>query len=134
MVPCLKTEAKLASETSRFIKKLDDERTPRNENIISELQRGFIFCMLQPVALLYRHVTLQPRYFTATLLYSHVTLQPRYFTTALLYSNVTLQPRYFTATLLYSHVTLQPRYFTAALLYSHVTLQPRYFTATTLNF
>ena len=29
MVPCMKTEAKLATETSSFIKKIDDERTPK---------------------------------------------------------------------------------------------------------
>jgi len=47
MVPFLKTEAKqLASETSSFIKILDGERTPKKENFISKLQRGFIFCIL----------------------------------------------------------------------------------------
>jgi len=55
MVPCLKTEAKVATETSSFIKKLDDERTPINKNCISELQRGFSFCIRHPVALLYSH-------------------------------------------------------------------------------
>jgi hypothetical protein len=39
IVPCLKTEAVLAPETSSFIKKLDGERTPKNENFVNDLSK-----------------------------------------------------------------------------------------------